>query len=406
MLSYSAGDTVGEATRWFQTYTFVNLGDPVTHVDAHAPGTEQEGIDRSIGTQIASSSHGNIASYAHRDMNHDGFEDMIVVYSDGFMELFLNLNGKFRSRGMIASVPDISSRGISLGDFSGDGYGDILGVNNSGSFILIDNSERKLSRTDIQVFSGVNMSIPVPTGISQYKIYDMDTDGRDDIVFLTEGGELGVLYGTKTAGVFEKKILDSTLGVKLSTDPETTGGAALFDRVPKLPSLNAASTGTGSEDESMLRSEVYYQRSVYDITASTALPESMVSPKTVSDIESVMTTTLTDPNTNSTSVTRTDTYVKSEYAPAYGLSIEKHYRNLNSPTIRAGDAIEVDIALTNTSKTPITGLEYLDTIPKIFDTENTTTYRVTLGGESQEKPFEWLATEEYDSHFSVRDIPA
>lgn len=25
MLSYSAGDTVGEATKWFQTYTMVNL---------------------------------------------------------------------------------------------------------------------------------------------------------------------------------------------------------------------------------------------------------------------------------------------------------------------------------------------------------------------------------------------
>lgn len=33
LLSYAAGDTVGEATKWFHTYTFVNLGDPVAHVD-------------------------------------------------------------------------------------------------------------------------------------------------------------------------------------------------------------------------------------------------------------------------------------------------------------------------------------------------------------------------------------
>lgn len=406
MLSYSAGDTVGEATKWFQTYTLVNLGDPVTHVDAHALGTEQEGIDRSIGTQIASSSHGTVTSYAHRDMNHDGFEDIIVVYSDGFMELFLNLNGKFRSRGMMAYAPDLSNRGITIGDFVGDGYGDILGVNNSGSLILIENSERKLTRTDIQVLSGSNMSIPVPTGIAQYKIYDMDADGRDDIVYLTESGELGVLYGTQTLGVFEKKILDSTLGVKLSTDPETTGGAVLFDRIPKLPSLNAASSGTGIEDESTLRSEVYVQRSVYDANAAGAFSDSIVTPVDTAGAEQIMTTALKDPNTNTTSTTRTDTYLKSQYAPAFGLKIEKHYQNINAATLHAGDTIRVDIAFTNTSNSPISGFEYLDTIPKIFDTEKTHTYRMTLGDESQEKPFEWLATEEYDAHFIGRDIPA
>ncbi len=37
LLSYSAGDTVGEASRWFHTYTYVNLGDPVAHVEHGAP---------------------------------------------------------------------------------------------------------------------------------------------------------------------------------------------------------------------------------------------------------------------------------------------------------------------------------------------------------------------------------
>ena len=51
----------------------------------------------------------------------------------------------------------------------------------------------------------------------------MDADGRDDIVYLTEGGELGILYGTAVHGVFEKKILDSNLGVALSTQSESVG---------------------------------------------------------------------------------------------------------------------------------------------------------------------------------------
>jgi len=54
-------------------------------------------------------------------------------------------------------------------------------------------------------------SLPLPSGITQFKIYDMDADMRDDIVYLTESGELGILYGTETMGLFSQKILDSTL---------------------------------------------------------------------------------------------------------------------------------------------------------------------------------------------------
>lgn len=91
LLSYSAGDTVGESSRWFHTYTYVNLGDPVAHIDHGAPGTQIDGIDRSIGTQITSDAHGSIRSYVHKDMNHDGFEDIVIIYEDGFIELLVNI---------------------------------------------------------------------------------------------------------------------------------------------------------------------------------------------------------------------------------------------------------------------------------------------------------------------------
>ena len=55
--------------------------------------------------------------------------------------------------------------------------------------------------------------------ISQLRIYDMDADERDDIVYITAGGELGILYGSSVAGTFTKKILDPTLGITLSPVP-------------------------------------------------------------------------------------------------------------------------------------------------------------------------------------------
>ncbi len=62
----------------------------------------------------------------------------------------------------------------------------------------------------------------------------MDADGRDDIVYITSGGELGILYGTINPGSFIKKILDPTLGIVLSTMPIVVGGAIKSDQTPQF----------------------------------------------------------------------------------------------------------------------------------------------------------------------------
>lgn len=142
-------------------------------------------------------------------MNHDGLEDIVVVYDDGFIELLLNLGGRFRSKKMIAYIPDLGNRGISIGDFRGDGYGDIIALDASGGLILLDNDFRKLTRTRI-VLDG-NVSKSIPSGITQFHIFDMDHDGKDDIVYLTDAGVLGILYGTAEVGKFTENILEKNL---------------------------------------------------------------------------------------------------------------------------------------------------------------------------------------------------
>ena len=76
----------------------VNLGDPVAHIDHNRVGTEIDGIDRTIGSIVTRGTQSGISDVFHPDMNADGIEDLIVLYQDGYMELFLNHNGKFRSR--------------------------------------------------------------------------------------------------------------------------------------------------------------------------------------------------------------------------------------------------------------------------------------------------------------------
>ena len=90
ILSYAGGDTVGEASKFFHTYTLINMGDPVAHVDHGRPSTEIDGIDRSIGSIVARGTRSGLSDFFHRDMDADGLEDLLVVYDDGYIELFLN----------------------------------------------------------------------------------------------------------------------------------------------------------------------------------------------------------------------------------------------------------------------------------------------------------------------------
>lgn len=43
-------------------------------------------------------------------MDNDGYEDIVVLHSDGYVELLLNLADRIRSRGNIAYIPDLTDR--------------------------------------------------------------------------------------------------------------------------------------------------------------------------------------------------------------------------------------------------------------------------------------------------------
>ncbi len=403
LLSYAAGDTVWEATRWSHSYTFINLGDPVTHVDEHAVGTELEWIDRSIGTQISGGVHGSIKSFSHRDMDGDGYDDIIIVYDDGFLELLQNRNGKFHRQQMIAYLPNIGERGIEFWDFTGDRHADILGVDREGKFALVDNNARRLLSKDITI----EWWLAPPIWVTQFKIYDMDADGKDDIVYLTESWELAILYGTVTPRTFTKKILESNLGVRLSGASEKSGWAIRATTTPLVYPSNVSSTSTGA-DENVLHDEVFYERPGVPVQT---LPDPTVVTSDPNEIGTIISTTLTDPNLNPitppTSSQNGDLYVRSEYALAYGLEIERKYTNTSSDVIHSGDKILATITIKNTSNKTAKSIEYLDTIPKIFDASETLRYTITASdGTKKEKNFQYLSTEEFDAFFNLWDLPS
>lgn len=117
LLSFAAGDTVGDSTKWFQTYMMINMGDPVAQVDINNPSVQIDGLDRSVGTQIADSRKSQIQNFFERDMNNDQYKDILVQYADGYLELFMNMHDKFRSLGNIAYLPKIKNSLVQIGDF-------------------------------------------------------------------------------------------------------------------------------------------------------------------------------------------------------------------------------------------------------------------------------------------------
>jgi glycyl-tRNA synthetase (class II) len=104
--------------------------------------------------------------------------------------------------------------------------------------------------------------------------------------------------------------------VRLDSSPTDVGGAI---RASSTPSTLPATTDTGATDSALL-SEVFYEKSA-------GTPAQEESSEEVTNVENMFDTKLSP---NSTNTSPTELYVRSEYAPAYGLDVKKSYRDLSA----------------------------------------------------------------------------
>lgn len=251
------------------------------------------------------------------------------------------------------------------------------------------------------------------------KVYDMDADGKDDLVYLTSGGELGILYGTETPGKFLQKILDSTLGITLNPNEIDIHGGALknnfvnqVNRIIGVDASNVVNSGTGVTDE-VIKSQVFYQRQVAEMqtiastnltnTTATALGNYLQN----SDPNAILNPTVTGSIDNSiaTNPIKLETFVRSQYASLAQANVEKKYSSKNN-LLYPDDIIEVTIALKNNSAEAMKNIVYLDTITEIFAKDNSAHYEVEIDGKKVAKNFVEPEGGEYDLQFEIDEIPA
>jgi hypothetical protein len=222
-LEFAAGASVGEATKASLTYSQIVLGDPVARLPEL--GNTQNGYDRTLGKRIDGSLGGTIESYNTLDYNHDGMQDIVVFYTDGRVELIQNFSGTYKSLGYLVYVVDAGPERKVAGDFSGDGFWDIVMVDKKGQLIVLENKNGKFTRIPLRIKNTEGSPVSIRGAIMQLEVFDMDKDGKTDLVISDDSGELNILYGnTDSEGMlFTKKLLDSNIGLTLQSDAVSTG---------------------------------------------------------------------------------------------------------------------------------------------------------------------------------------
>ncbi|MGH1560861.1 FG-GAP repeat domain-containing protein [Caulobacter segnis] len=164
-------------------------------------------------------------SNAWADFDKDGDLDLAVSLKSGEVRLYRNDNGVLTNIGAVVGLPTSGKevRGLSWGDYDGDGYLDLLGgtnvmpIDQNRSFIWKNEGGKRF----VEVAEKIGLTIP--NRISrQANWIDYDNDGQVDLYVSNRAGPNQLFHNQ--GGVFSQVFADG--GV---TDGRPTVGSCWFD---------------------------------------------------------------------------------------------------------------------------------------------------------------------------------
>lgn len=265
----------------------------------------------------------------------------------------------------------------------------------------------------------------------------MDHDGYTDIVTVDDAGELNILYGGSrlrngvSEHIFTKHLVDNGLGIQVSPNVRNDGGAFYYDGLPQISPTAVTSTDTGSLDstKAILDNMIYYQdtyasdRVLNSPAARNAILRASIGSGSgtqdaantldtlntgMSDVIDLAGSGRTDFSTLDTSARDFKrTYIRSPYAEAKGLKVEKRYKDLNGGMLQSGDRIEITLDLTNTTPSSMSKGVYLDSNDEhIFRADEGSTYHITKTGTGVSLPMVPLQSGDYDNAFELGTLAA
>jgi len=199
LLNFAAWETVWESLKPFQSFSVVNLWDPVLKlkkIQRELPKADGElrDFDSTIWTLI--SDDPNMESFQLFDYNNDDKQDVLIIWRDKYLEVLEN-TWKWHqitfNRWNIWNIFDLwNPDHVVAGDFWWDWFDDIFFINDQWEPSLFTNNKWDFTRGSLLLQFG-NLS-----GVQQVKVMDMDDDGLEDIIILDKVWKINIYYGWVT----------------------------------------------------------------------------------------------------------------------------------------------------------------------------------------------------------------
>lgn len=416
LLSFAAGKNVWDATKDYMSFSLINIWDPVVslkQIKKQLPWTPKDRKFDSTIWYLISKDTNNIG-YSTFDYNDDSITDIVLLKKSWYIELLEWTNDikNFINRGNLIYLADLWTKPtIETWDFNGDGYDDIIVLNKNRQPVLLNNNTKDFTR--------INLNLKLNGIISQIISYDMDLDGKSDIVTLDDSWEINIHYGTTQSAIFTKSKIDSWLGININGWPRKDLGAIYFDSLYQIPEnktqdyikesqelLSKEKSGTADQNdfnEWLVDKLIFTQMNYGGLVTSWDNKEDMLN--NLPDLSSLKTwwldvdnwaitnfvTTISEdlnPGKNeydSLNISKVSTFLKSEYAEHEWLNIEKRFTDDNGNPLKWGDKIRLDIKITNNSDKVINNIAYVDKIPQPFKLSSNMDYTLNVGWKEIDK---------------------
>jgi uncharacterized repeat protein (TIGR01451 family) len=394
LLNFASWENVGQATKNFHSFSLINLWDPVASLkplkNTFNDSSTEKSFDPTLWELIDDSE--GLIWYQIFDYNNDNLEDVLTIHRDWYVALAENRGGMawfIFQRNLVFAADGWSVRMVKTWDFSGDGYDDIFFVTEKGEAALYNNHEKDFYRYDIA--SQMSLS----GAIIQAEAFDMDSDGKDDIVTLDDAWEIHIFYGAWDAEnpEFTKKFIWDGYAIELSNTAISHGWWIYYDWLIQLTDERAAEILTNSEeyltqlnealadweewenpefiDESLVESFLYMSLPYAPTNYEDSRTNEEITVQDLGDDSSVsdFLSSYWDYVTYSWFEDRYNTqtyFLRSQYADSEWIEISKTFTDTSPPHLQTGDSVYYDISIKNTSATRKNNIAYVDAIPQYF----------------------------------------
>ena len=382
LLSFAAGESVGEATQDFMSVMSINLWDPFVFLKQ----SQQRSFDRTIWKQVGT--RDDVQSYHVFDYNSDDLDDILTLNEDNTLDIFENhpQSTSFIHHGLLAYITDISDN-LKVGNFFWDGYDDIFFVSQEWKPFVLSNTQKDFNRIDLSDTFNLNGRI------IQVEVFDMDDDSYDDIVTLDDAWVIAIFYGSST-GIFQKTIVTADYGTTLDTWVRNDEGVVYHSWLPdisrdetniELLQSNEAyldelennfenissleNTTNTSLVNRLIFIELPYQignepqsiaqewfENIIEVPTSWEIADSV--SDSVDALNEFIDSTGDEVQISWTNRVPQTTFIRSEYAESVWVEVEKRFRDINGGFLQSWDEVSVSIQLKNATSSSLRDFVY------------------------------------------------